>query len=802
MTDVAIFASTYFERLSEDKSTAKKGAIVTLEKALTTKYKTQAVMACYTSSDVESNESEQYLLNDESLLFNPSIRVTMHYYVIDLDNDPHEPWEDYNVASSLAEHLHKTIGCSTYVSKAGIRLIYPLAKPVTAIAFKKLVARANKSFLLKYKSLITGMDLDTSNNQWHRVYKLPFITLSDGTKTAEFAKSFVSDKLFTEEELTDAPEVTVEELKAIEERPTQVTMSMEDKVLILSKFKAKLNKYKEAVYENITQGIAFFTPGTRNKIVFKVVSLLTRLLSEAAGEPIRPTIIYSLLYSSVEDTRGPTPAGESLEELWDVCVKAYKVIAAEFITKLEKKDKAKSYAESEDYLPPLVYKDQVYFVLNPDTGNYHYTNNSNAVPSLLEKGSHVTGVEVRGPKGAFLAMNELIAQYGEICEQIVYVLGSENPTFFNKEQRILYIKTGKAIEIEPEFNEEIDKWLYYLTAADSGNTADYEALLDWLATFLMLHRPTCGMYIKGKKGSGKGMLASALSAFFGTSPVSLGEALSGYNDGLINMPLVYQDEQAPSIKNMQSDLRSLLANSEHRLGGKYKGSMSLRGCPRLLVCANDMKAIPIDPKLTAESMQASIERIRFIQCSPKCAEYLESLGNYDYTLEQNWVSDGYKPGKIAKHVAWLMQNRQVETRGKRFIVNSVRTIWHDRLVINSDRANVTHALFKAISSEQAFSYIKVTEKSVFVSVSEFHRAWPILTGSSRVPDLSDLIEHFNTTFDVLNNSRVYFEGQQKRAMELSVASIAEAGRLVDTDYMDEFFAKVNKKDGSNKPVIK
>lgn len=790
-----IFSSNRLPRLVND-FTIEQGKIADFKESLEKKYTTEAVFALYLTQD-----DETYCLRDVSLAANPDIRVILKYIVIDLDREPHEKWENLAEAADIQDVFNHDLGCISYISRAGIRLVFPLSSSINWQAYKEIVNNFNTLFVSKYNQLLKDFKLtiDETNNEWNRLYKLPSIYVPKYKEnTYEYNRLIYHEEPFELheiEELLKSPIISEEDDEEFEsdddqdldeinyEQPTNVTITMEDKAKALLPIKRKLETYKKGAFDLICSGQVFFSPNTRNRMTFKVVNLITNELFKVLCVPVAPGIIYSILFASIMDTRGETPPGEALAETWQMIVNAHSRVSIQHKETIAKKERLTEFKEKNG-LPVLVVKNNTYFVYTIQK-TYIITNNVNALPSLLDQAATVTGAEVRNKKGGFLETKELIAAYAKHCNEVVYTMSAEAETIYHEDTSMLFVKARQPFKVEPEYSEEVNKWLYYLSGGDT-NKDDYEALLDWLATFLLLDRPTCALYIEGKKGSGKGMLAASLAAFFGVSPITLAEALSNFNEGLLAMPLIVQDEKAPPIKNLSNDLRSIIANSDHRIGVKFSPSASLIACLRVLIIANDSRALPVDTSMTAESLDATVERVRYLQCSEECKEYLTKLGGYEYTKTNDWArTKEFRPGKISRHVAWLIQNRKVNLHGKRFLVESVKTEWHNSLLMSSVRATVIDGLFKGIISSEAASFVVVEKDYIYLCVPEFHKRYSILTGSSKLPEAFELSDHFTQATKVVGHERKYFNGSQKRALKISVASLLEAGKTVNTDYYDD-----------------
>lgn len=781
MISTYVFRSGFLPRKAaiEDSEPCK---IMSLEDAITVRRKNKNVMSCYEVIDNETLEAVPTdLLKPDSLAFLVNKQVYMRFYVVDIDTKPHEPWGDReSTAKSLLAYVTSDSGCSGYVTTSGLRFIYPLAVQLKRSVFKEYVTNFNKAFLSKYGEILdtVKVELDDSNPEWDRVYVLPISSHPD-------IPAVYSDKLFTLEELLTTEETdTDEEI----ERPEKPNMSLAEKTTALKPIFKHLDKVKAGLSSAIIQGEAFFSAGTRNKLTFKVVTCLFKNL-RGKDTVVNPAVVYSILYQSVSKTEGKTSVEEALNETWDMCVRAYEQQRAEKVDKIEKENKHKARIKQPDYLPAVVFTDRSYYIYNPKEKTYYApVTHEPGFMNLISTVADDLGIIFKNDNNNFISMTELVTKYGVQATEVVYKTNAEKP-FFDKETKTLYVPCGRYKEVEPEYNEEVAKWLSLLADAEN-NPDDHEALLDWLATFFNFDSPTMAIYIQGRDGAGKGMLASALASFFGKSPITIKEAIGDFNDGLVRMPFVFIDEKAPGGgATLNADLRSLIGETNHPIRKKFHSSSTLIGCIRTLMCANDEFALPIDRNMSAKSLAATIKKIRYIHTSDEAAVYLQELGGRDYTNKTGWVvGENNSPGLIAKHISWLVKNREVNLFGKRFLVAEKRTKWHDKFGISTDSESLVNILFKALVAGSTQNFICIDEKTqtVAIHVTDFQKAIQRFT-TNKVANMEPTLisAKFKELFPSYQEKRVYFDKTQKRALILSAEEIIKVGEACDVDSIDE-----------------
>lgn len=213
-------------------------------------------------------------------------------------------------------------------------------------------------------------------------------------------------------------------------------------------------------------------------------------------------------------------------------------------------------------------------------------------------------------------------------------------------------------DLKPMENRQIHQWLCLFGGPDR------EKLLDWLATFTDLTRPTAALFVIGAKASGKNLLALGLGKYWLSSkPTPFDAATREFNEDIQNSPFLFADEQLPTDvggqKKLDAKLRELVTATHHTLYRKHQKAIQVDGCVRIMVGTNQLNFEFKD--MLPESKKALAERILHITPTQEATDYLESIGGRPTT--EAWVAgDG-----IIRHVMWLAENRKV-TPGSRLLV--------------------------------------------------------------------------------------------------------------------------------------
>jgi hypothetical protein len=250
-------------------------------------------------------------------------------------------------------------------------------------------------------------------------------------------------------------------------------------------------------------------------------------------------------------------------------------------------------------------------------------------------------------------IQEIMDTYGVVARQ---ARGSITLTdsFYDSETEIYWEALCPPRVIVPEFDQNVDIWLRLL----GGNEA--ESLLDWVATVTRLDEQTSALYMSGKAGAGKTLLAHGLARLWTEGgPTELADAVGGnFNSGIGRCPLVFGDED---MSCTTADLRRLIGSSAHTLKRKYLPNMELSGALRVILADNNGRMLEGED-LGQDDIEAVASKFLRIDVSDRPVNFLKALGGKQGT--QDWV-DG---DRIAAHALWLKQNRVV-VPGGRFLVN-------------------------------------------------------------------------------------------------------------------------------------
>lgn len=226
-------------------------------------------------------------------------------------------------------------------------------------------------------------------------------------------------------------------------------------------------------------------------------------------------------------------------------------------------------------------------------------------------------------------------------------------------------------KITPRFHQEIDIWIRLL----GGSYA--EKLLDWTAAVARQDRQACAIYFHGGPGVGKSLYANGLSRIWTTGgPSELDRVLDGFNEALVNCPLIFADEALPQKKNATAEIRRILGSTSRNLNRKFQPVCDLEGSVRLILAGNNDRLLDTSEDLSILDQSAVAGRFLYVQPDSAAADYLISLGGPP--VIGKWIDDDL----IAEHAMWLHDNRPIK-EGSRFLVEGESTAFHDHLAIGS-----------------------------------------------------------------------------------------------------------------------
>jgi hypothetical protein len=272
---------------------------------------------------------------------------------------------------------------------------------------------------------------------------------------------------------------------------------------------------------------------------------------------------------------------------------------------------------------------------------------------------------------------ELTQDYGQVALDTVADMSAQ-VTYFDAPTRTLIEATCPLRELEPRHDPLIEKWLTLL----GGESADL--LFDWLASITRLTEPLAAIYLNGVPGAGKTLLATGLSRLWTRDgPTSLADIIGGgFNESLASCPLVLADEVLPESfhrSNSTGELRELIQARSHSLRRKHVKTSRLRGCLRLMICANNTHLLETREDLNATDIEAITERFLYLHAEEKPKRFLRDL-------KPEQIRAFVEKDRIARFALYLAETRKVVQTG-RFLVTGRDSALQRTLTTTRGRAS-------------------------------------------------------------------------------------------------------------------
>jgi len=652
--------------------------MVPWETAFETRYTTDAHVSIYSLEEEDAiprinKAAHQWLIEQGK-------EPQVGWAFIDVDNENHRAWESQEEKQRAVEALVENTfleDAGIYTTRAGYRLVWRLETPVPA--------RHWQSWYKQFREYLiaNGVPVDTSEtlSAWSTSFRLPWVT-RDGRRTEPAVDLTPLQDGYT---LQWSPEAALR----VELGSSTAEIDTDQREVVPpteEEWQSLLGASRASQYlHRLREGVPIGIEGNRDNVLFEVVGSI--------GGHLRctdPNEIYKFIFQSVQaDDREGAP---SLENAWGKCCRIASLEAGKVEEREQQQDQQRPAAF-------LVHQDKHFYVLDTreDASRYRaFPVGGNMLVNALETYTQpgIPALQTRNQQGGPVTVRRLASDYGRAINQVIFVMGQDRAEYSPESGGTLHLGCCVPQVVEARRDEQIERWLEELAASK------LDILLDWLATLTVLELPTCALYLKGKAGTGKSMLISALASVWGTKATPLQEMMSPFNAGLLECPVVAADEGITLTHGSMSPeivFRNLVANSDHSINRKNMPVVRVQGCARVIICANNDRALQFNNSLTEEDLQAIVSRTLYIEAQEAAAKYLTKLGGRNAT--RNWVMDGNSPGRIAQHLAWLKENRTVR-HGNRLVVEGQLEDWHRRFIVSVGiNSQVLYIIAKVIARE-------------------------------------------------------------------------------------------------------
>jgi len=337
------------------------------------------------------------------------------------------------------------------------------------------------------------------------------------------------------------------------------------------------------------------------------------------------------------------------------------------------------------------------------------------------------------------SVERVITEYGSLATR--HILRTDiASSYYDAPTETFYERVCPLRQLEPVFDEKVDKWMRLLGGKDP------ETLLDWVATCPELNRPSPAVYLHAGKDAGKTMFANGIARLWGEAPTPLTSAVGNFNGAIVDCPLVFADEEIP--RGVTSGfVRDFVGSLSRQIKRKNMAESTHLGALRFIIAANNADILKFDrEEFSVEDISAVAARILYFKCDPGAATYLKSLGGFEGTTD--WIYSD----RIAKHALWLRDNRTAK-RGSRFLVEGGIDIVHRNLATNGNTRNRTVEWICRAMLEKWMEPnpgIRFGGGELYVNASFVQKKWEALLGDNRPPSLKQIGQAFRplTTKDL------------------------------------------------------
>ncbi len=270
------------------------------------------------------------------------------------------------------------------------------------------------------------------------------------------------------------------------------------------------------------------------------------------------------------------------------------------------------------------------------------------------------GVVLLDVNGVARSAADLSMDYGTIARAVVADMTIQH-THYDASSGAIVEATCPRRDLAATYHPEIAEWLDLLGGP---------ILVEWISWLLDLDKACAALYIEGKPGAGKSLLAKGLARLWTReAPTEMAQAMGGYNAALASCPLVFADETTPKDfrgKGRTAELRAFIQAESRPFTRKYLPDASLRGAARVVIAANNHTLLDGEENLTPNDLEAIVGRFVHIDARDASVQYLKA------TDTTGWVSQD----KIAEHALWIIANTAHAKNPPRFLVQQAASALH------------------------------------------------------------------------------------------------------------------------------
>jgi len=271
------------------------------------------------------------------------------------------------------------------------------------------------------------------------------------------------------------------------------------------------------------------------------------------------------------------------------------------------------------------------------------------------------GALMQDAEGNLLKLEKICNAWSWVADKIV---GDYNrrTNDFDISTRTLSLATARKREVPAVRHLDVEEWLQLLAGPR------FDKVIQWLRGLAHLDKPAPALYLYGKSGAGKNLLAHGVAACWENQLVRY-EDIERYSGPLRQSPVVYADEGLPPKVDF-AWFRSLITTKIRRIRDPYEAHFDLHGYIRLIVSANNFDLFkPGRISFTQDDADAIARRFLPIKVGTEAVDFLEALP----------ISTDEFRLKIPEYIQYLVHSEgRVDPRG-RFVVKSETSDIVDRV---------------------------------------------------------------------------------------------------------------------------
>jgi hypothetical protein len=280
--------------------------------------------------------------------------------------------------------------------------------------------------------------------------------------------------------------------------------------------------------------------------------------------------------------------------------------------------------------------------------------------------------------------DRILKEYSTAPTEIYYDATVEKP-IYNTESKTLVLPACVP-RVDPVYDQEIQTWLECLGG---------DLLVDMTAGMGRLGEMLPALILTGPKGSGKSLYAVACGQMYGCNPIDSAQAHSEFNgDQMLRQPVIFHDESpgAAYRKEGTTLIRRMVTQRERHFNEKYRIKARMVGFPRIIFAMNSVDSLMTQETMTPEDREAFAQRLVHIELAEEHTAWCEE--------NQKMIADEWlKQNKLAKHFRWLVLNREIKNKGKRFLVEAPESLLHKSLAgLTEDASNLLHWILRYLEN--------------------------------------------------------------------------------------------------------